>query len=142
MSSSASNLAFPIFCGIVSASFYVFDPIFSSKPLQYQFILLYRSRKTRRCPGLCECLSFARLHFRHQCYSSRGVLFFVGLVFGFTILLYLLFVCVMSRSICVASTVSFSRALWWVSMFPMRSISSELSQLRTSRMWYSALTVY
>ena len=28
------------------------------------------------------------------------------------------------------STVSFSRALWWVSMFPMRSTSSELSLRR------------
>ena len=33
---------------------------------------------TRRCPGLCECLSFARLHFQ-----VIGVFFFFGLVFLF-----------------------------------------------------------
>ena len=41
-----------------------FLSIQSNLPLQSllcQYLLQYRSRKTRRCPGLCECLSFARL---------------------------------------------------------------------------------
>ena len=70
--------------------------------LYYQFLLQYLSRKTRRCPGLCECLSFARLHLRHQCYLSRWCFFSLVLSFCFTIFLYLPFVCMMSRSILLA----------------------------------------
>ena len=56
----------------------------------------YRSQMTRRCPGRCECLSFAHLSYLLLVVS---VFFFVGLSFRFTIFLYLLFVCMMSRSI-------------------------------------------
>ena len=68
--------------------------------LWYQFLLQCRSRMTRRCPGLCECLSFCPSSLSSPVLRKTSVTF-SSLIssFRFTIFLYLLFVCMMSRSI-------------------------------------------
>ena len=70
----ASNLRiFHLFHGIVCALFMY--SIQSSSSISAASISSSFSQITRRCRGRCECLSFAHLHFRHQCYSSRSCLF-------------------------------------------------------------------
>ena len=86
----------------------MFDPIFLFNLCSVNFLPKYRSRNTRRCPGLCECLTI--------CPSSLSspVLLMSLVSFCFTIFLYVLFDCMMSQSIlrCVdCSILSFLSSL-------------------------------
>ena len=101
--SAASNIEssyFPSFHGFVCSSFYVLNPIFFffNHCCVNFFVGIVVVRDIAVLVVLC--LSFVHLHFHLQCYPDRHCLFF-SLVSSvrFTIFLYLLFVCMMSRSI-------------------------------------------
>ena len=98
--SSIESSHFPSFLWHRSCFFLCSRSNLLLQSLWYQFLLQNRSRNTRRCPGLCECLSFARLHFRRQWYSSRWCFLFVSsYLFVSLFCCIFLFVCMMRRSI-------------------------------------------